>query len=122
MFGSRNFLFAKSAGGGAAQFRLFSWGENSQGQLGLGDTVARSSPVQVGTLTDWSTPQAASYHMCCTKTDGTLWTWGGGSSGKLGLGNTINRSSPVQVGALTNWEKPSAGRSNTGCIKTDGTI
>jgi alpha-tubulin suppressor-like RCC1 family protein len=112
----------KIGGAAAAGDKLFSWGENTVGQLGLGDTANRSSPVQVGTLTNWSTPVAAQYHMCCNKTDGTLWTWGGGSDGKLGLGNSTDRSSPTQVGALTTWAKPSAGRSNTGCIKTDGTI
>ena len=33
---------------------LYSWGRNNLGQLGLGDTVYRSSPVQVGALTTWT--------------------------------------------------------------------
>ena len=32
---------------------LWAFGSNSNGQLGLGDIVPRSSPVQVGSLTDW---------------------------------------------------------------------
>ena len=32
---------------------LWSWGYNAQGQQGRGDTIARSSPVQVGALTTW---------------------------------------------------------------------
>jgi alpha-tubulin suppressor-like RCC1 family protein len=32
---------------------FWSWGSNSGGKLGLGDTTNRSSPVQVGTLTTW---------------------------------------------------------------------
>jgi alpha-tubulin suppressor-like RCC1 family protein len=33
---------------------LWSWGQNSYGQLGFNDTVNRSSPVQVGSRTDWT--------------------------------------------------------------------
>ena len=33
---------------------IYSWGQNDQGQLGLGNTTAYSSPKQVGALTTWS--------------------------------------------------------------------
>ena len=32
---------------------LWSWGRNNEGNLGLGNTVNRSSPVQIGSLTTW---------------------------------------------------------------------
>ena len=35
-------------------YELWSWGQNTSGQLGLGDITNRSSPVQVGSLTTWS--------------------------------------------------------------------
>jgi len=123
MFGSRNFLFAK-ASAVAAQFKLFSWGGNTTfGELGLGTTANNySSPVQVGALEDWSTPEAGGNFSLCTKTNGTLWSWGRNGYFTLGTGNSTYYSSPKQVGALTNWEKPSAGQLNSACIKTDGTL
>jgi alpha-tubulin suppressor-like RCC1 family protein len=81
---------------------LWSWGRNSQGQLGLNNRTNFSSPVQIGALTNW-TKVAAEYACAAIKTDGTLWTWGSNAYGQLGNGNTNTRSSPTQVGALTTW-------------------
>ena len=119
MFGSRNFLFAKS-GGGVAGSKLFVWGANN-GNLGLNDTASRSSPVQVGALIDWAKVSVGQGSFG-VKTNGTLWAWGANYYGGLGLGDTVNRSSPVQVGALTNWSTPDIGAYFGFCIKTDGTL
>tara|TARA_R110002020_G_scaffold473418_1_gene702630 strand:+ start:611 stop:1792 length:1182 start_codon:yes stop_codon:yes gene_type:complete len=86
---------------------LWSCGFNNFGQLGLGDTTNRSSPTQVGSLTDWAylPVGAGEGNGCCAvKTDGTLWSWGNNSAGQLGVGDTTKRSSPVQVGSLTNYK------------------
>ena len=103
--------------------QLWSWGVNDVGQLGLGNVTSRSSPVQVGALTDWSSISGGkTTSSTAIKTDGTLWAWGLNTSGQLGLGNQVSRSSPVQVGALTDWSKISAGSACTIAIKTDGTL
>lgn len=101
---------------------LWSWGYNSTGELGLGNTTNYSSPKQVGGLTTWSKVVAGNSHTVAIKTDGTLWTWGSGLYGGLGLGNTTSYSSPKQVGALTNWLIASATYACTLAIKTDGTL
>ena len=104
---------------------LWAWGENwfSGGQLGLGDKVYRSSPVQVGALTNWATPTCGRESSYCVKTDGTLWSWGDNSSyGQLGHDNVIDVSSPVQVGSLTDWSQPGASQYAGFCVKTDGTL
>jgi alpha-tubulin suppressor-like RCC1 family protein len=123
MFGSRNFLFAKSAGGPAIiSGKLFMWADNFAGALGTGNVIYRSSPVQVGALTTW-TKLSTGNHTIATQSDGTLWTWGFANYGGLGHNNTIARSSPVQVGALTDWKTPVVGGDNISfCIKTDGTL
>jgi alpha-tubulin suppressor-like RCC1 family protein len=105
---------------------MWTWGYNGQGQVGDGTRVSRSSPVQVGALTNWSQIAAGNGHTAAVKTDGTLWAWGNNNNpnggGQLGLNDVLFRSSPVQVGALTNWSQIAAGRLHTAAIKTDGTL
>jgi alpha-tubulin suppressor-like RCC1 family protein len=103
---------------------LWTWGNNGNGQLGLGDGYGanRSSPVQVGALTNWAVVAGGGVHSLAVKTDGTLWTWGQNGSGRLGQNNTTYRSSPVQVGALTNWSSVMGGAEFSAAVKTDGTL
>lgn len=101
---------------------LWVWGDNAFGQLGLGNTTERTSPVQVGSLTNWALIAACNYSCIAVKTDGTLWTWGQNSSGQLGNGNTTNTSSPVQVGSATDWATPGGTTATGFCVKTDGTL
>lgn len=101
---------------------LYAWGQNGDRDLGLEDNISRSSPTQVGALTDWAIVHSAYEHTAAVKTDGTLWTWGSGSGGRGGRNSTTSASSPVQVGALTNWSYVDAGEQMCGAIKTDGTL
>jgi alpha-tubulin suppressor-like RCC1 family protein len=101
---------------------LWAWGDNTYGQLGLGDDTSRSSPVRVGALTNWRRV----FDCLSLKTDGSLWAWGDNTYGQLGLGDTVSRSSPVQVGALTNWRiairSTAAGEPYSLATRTDGTL
>jgi hypothetical protein len=100
---------------------LWTWGRNFNGELGDGTIVDKSSPVQIGALTDWDAGSISS-HAAVVKTDGTLWAWGLNSAGQLGDGTTVDKSSPVQVGALTDWQKVALLVNATAAIKTDGTL
>jgi alpha-tubulin suppressor-like RCC1 family protein len=102
--------------------RLWGWGANPSGMLGDSSTITRSSPVQIGTLTNWATVTVGTTASGAVKTDGTLWTWGIGTSGQLGNGTTTAISSPVQVGTLTTWSKISAGTTWMLALATDGTM
>ena len=92
---------------------LWTWGANEEGQLGQNDTNERSSPVQVGTDTTWSTTirpagSGISRLAFAIKSDNTLWAWGFNNGGAFGVNAapaTINyRSSPVQVPGTT-WNE-----------------
>jgi len=101
---------------------LWAWGEGAAGMLGDGTTVTKSSPIQIGALTDWMQVSSGQSFTMAVKTDGTLWAWGLNNVSQLGLGDTTNRSSPVQIGALTDWLKVACGGSHTVAIKQDNTI
>lgn len=89
---------------------LWVWGQNTYGQLGLGDTVNRSSPVQVGAAQDWVRVAVCTSNIIALKSNGTLWAIGGRNNfGQLGLNNTTMMSSPVQVGSLFGWVEVTSG-------------
>ena len=93
---------------------LWTWGEGSDGQLGVGNLTNYSSPVQVGALTTWSQITGGRKSTIAIKTDGIMWVWGDGGDGALGLGNTTSYSSPVQLGALTTWGAIGSSNFHTG--------
>lgn len=102
---------------------LYAWGRNNAGQLAQGNTTNRSSPVQIGSLVNWSNQITQGTNSCLAiKNDGTLWAWGANGNGELAQGDTAQRNSPVQVGALTTWLRVAAGYTFCAAVKTDGTL
>ena len=105
--------------------RLWTWGSNVGGQLGLGTTINTSSPVQtIAGGNTWKTlgsgPTGA---LASIQTNNSLWLWGCNNCGQLGTGTTIDASSPVQtVGAATTWKQVSTSQNNSAAVKTDGTL
>jgi len=101
---------------------LWGWGYNDYGQLGLGDAIQRTSPVQIGIVTTWSKFSTAQANTLAIRTNGTIWSWGYNGNGQLGHGDTTNRNSPVQIGSATDWSKVFCGATHSFAIKTDGTL
>ena len=104
---------------------LWSWGLNTNGQLGTNDRNHRSSPVQtVAGGSNWKQSSTGHSSIGGIKTDGTLWTWGLNTNGQLGTNDRNHRSSPVQtVAGGSNWKQFEMGQgSNASAIKTDGTL
>ena len=101
---------------------LWAWGGNLNNILGDGTTTTRSSPVQIGTATNWKQVSVGSSHSMAVRTDGTLWGWGLNSSNQLGDGTTTLRTTPVQIGSVTTWKAVACGGSHTLALRTDGTL
>ncbi|HPX18784.1 MAG TPA: hypothetical protein PKW43_08440 [Deltaproteobacteria bacterium] len=103
---------------------LWAWGDNNQGQLGLGDWRERFAPERVGADADWVSVSAGGLHSLALRANGTLWAWGCNLSGQLGTGNFWQiRSLPAQTHiAGTDWVAASAGELHSLGLKTDGTL
>lgn len=100
---------------------LWAWGENSAGQLGIGNTQAQTLPVQVGTDTDWKQVAAGVSSVLALKADGSLWGWGLNMNGEL-FGYEGRQSSPVRLGSETDWEKVLVIEYRAYAVKKDGTL
>jgi len=101
---------------------LWTWGYNLVGSLGTNDRVYRSSPTQIGSLTNWNNIDIAHRAAIASRTDGRLFAWGRNNNGELGVNDRVYRSSPTQVGASTDWNLVGMGTYNAGAIKTNGTL
>jgi alpha-tubulin suppressor-like RCC1 family protein len=77
--------------------RLWAWGDNAYGQLGIGSTTASTSPMPV-TLpagTKVRKIAAGGFHSLALMTNGSVWGWGRGNNGQLGTGSSTNKNSPT---------------------------
>src|SRR5690606_14883396 len=55
---------------------VWSWGDNSQGQLGDASTTDRAQPTSIFDLEDIVSVAAGSKHSMALKSDGTVWVTG----------------------------------------------
>jgi hypothetical protein len=91
----------------AANAVVWSWGVNSEGQLGDGTTTSRASPVAV--LSNVISVKAGGFHTLALLQDGTVAAWGENSYGQLGNGGVTNSATPVAVNGLTGVTQIAAG-------------
>jgi gliding motility-associated-like protein len=101
---------------------LWTWGSNSNGQLGDGTNIHKSTPIQIGIANNWATICAGGSHTVAIKNDGTLWSWGSNSFGQLGDGTNIDKSLPTQIGIDNNWKSVCTGELHSVVLKNDGTL
>jgi alpha-tubulin suppressor-like RCC1 family protein len=74
------------------------WGDNTNGQLGNGTTVASSSPVGVSGLTSGVAAMSGGANdSCAVTTGGPTKCWGRNTFGQAGNGTTAIASTPVDV-------------------------
>ncbi|KAG6551955.1 hypothetical protein Mapa_006572 [Marchantia paleacea] len=83
--------------------RLYGWGWNKFGQVGVGNTDDQTSPQLVKNLAEEKVKQVSCgwRHTVCITERGNVFSWGRGTSGQLGHGDAVDRSLPKRVEALS---------------------
>lgn len=105
-----------------SNFSLYSVGDNTYGQLGLGNTNNNYNFFQKIGTNSWVKASAGLFHSAGIDYLGNLYTWGGNSSGELGLGDTNTRLSPTIVPGGYRWVDVHCGNGFTIAIKDDLSI
>ena len=77
---------------------LYAWGDNTQGQFGIGSVYSSANLPVLVLENNWISCSAGAYHTTGVKNDGNVYNWGLNTNGQLGLGNIISpKSSPIEV-------------------------
>jgi E3 ubiquitin-protein ligase HERC3 len=93
--GGEFYSLARTSDGG-----LYSWGDNTDGQLGTGNNTASNVPVAVAGLGGKlvAEVEAGVFHAVVLTTLGEVYAFGRGLNGRLGNGTTTSSNLPVQAG------------------------
>lgn len=100
---------------------VWCWGRNTWGEVGIGQRgPGPTSPVRVGSATNWDSIAAGGATTCGIRANGQLWCWGLNNKGQVGDGTRKIRPAPRRVGDASDWKQVSMGWF-TGCgVRTDG--
>ena len=102
-----------------ADYTLWCWGYNANGEDGNGTTQEQVTPVQAGAALHWTSVSVGDYHTCGITTAATMYCWGQNAGGALGTAPTQNEVHvPTQVGTGANWRSVDIGGSTSCAITT----
>ena len=80
----------------SSQQGLMCWGNNENGQLGLGTTNDANSASLVLSISNVSDVVTRTSHSCAIS-GGKLYCWGRNNLGQLGTGNDVDSWTPVAI-------------------------
>ena len=103
---------------------LWGWGNNHEGQLGVGPAQFTNDLVRIGTDSDWAAVFATWQSSIGVKRDGSVWKWGHLSSGPAGFGwRQGSYSEPVRWGLDgSGWITLAGEPASDLALRQDGTL
>ena len=97
------------------------WGFGDRGELGDGNTLRRSAPVEVSR--DFVAVSTGGDHACGLTAAGGVRCWGADTHGQLGDGTAVNSAVPRDVAGLASGVKAiSAGDEHSCALLQDGSV
>ncbi|XP_072439985.1 probable E3 ubiquitin-protein ligase HERC4 [Chiloscyllium punctatum] len=106
---------------------VYSWGQNTYGQLGLGEEVySQLQPRHVISLTGIPVAQIAAggRHSFVLSLSGAVFSWGRNNHGQLGLKSTVDKVSPCRVKQMKKHRVTyiSCGSQHTALLTKSGSV
>lgn len=104
---------------------VWSWGDNSEGQLGDGSLASRTVPSQVQGLSNVVDIACGGNFTLALKEDGTVWAWGNNLYGDLGRGTIGNENSdptPTPIPGLEDVTAITTGDGHCLALSSDGSM
>lgn len=123
-------IIAISAGGEysialSSDGSVLTWGANSDGQLGNGNTDQNSVPTKISSLPLMKGISAGEAHSLAVTEDGFVYAWGLNDEGQIGNGEKSADNpvlNPVQVQGLTDIDAVCAGATFSLALGIDGRV
>eukprot|EP01060_Flectonema_neradi_P034948 TRINITY_DN6279_c0_g1_i1.p1 TRINITY_DN6279_c0_g1~~TRINITY_DN6279_c0_g1_i1.p1 ORF type:complete len:957 (+),score=177.36 TRINITY_DN6279_c0_g1_i1:1-2871(+) len=106
--------------------RVYSFGSNTKGQLGLGHKTSTTTPTPIYSLSGSEVVQMAcgDEHSLVLTTDNKVYSWGRNDRGQLGLGTTNDQDTPWVMTSLSDVVVTviKAGAYHNACLSAAGEV
>ena len=115
--GGENYAVVLKANGS-----IWSFGYNSNGELGNSTFASTKEPKEINILKSYTNVTAGDNFTLILRNDGTVWSVGDNQYGQLALGNRTSCQTPTLVESLSNVTKISAGKKHAIALTKYGEV
>ena len=113
----KNFTIALKENG-----TVWSYGLNTNGQLGLGDNENRIEPIQIENLNNIKEISAGYSHSLALTKQGEVYAWGANINGQIGTGEESDSNLPIKIEGISNIIKIDAYKNKSIALSSDGKV
>ncbi|MGL4982591.1 MAG: Ig-like domain-containing protein [Treponemataceae bacterium] len=109
----------------ASNDKLYAWGKNDKGQLGIGSTTSTGTPTVVtlpSGVSKWKAVAAGDAHSLAVDQSGNAYGWGDNTYGQIADATTSSRTTPSKISSLSKISKVATGAWFSMAIDSDGKL